>query len=581
MDTKEIVRLLPELVSRWEQDFGESDNLERALTFRDAAGIQWRLGFSGAWQRPGEAGEEDWIPADPPPELEPEHPTPWNDLLRAAAARPTAGQVRLLHRLLTSWRGSGVCDRSNLLLANWGLLRRSQTALAPRNDGLGNSPGKQAGSPAGGKKWTAARRLLCLDVALILGLLLLLAFSLGLRLANAPAGVALQSPTASATTTAATTATATATTSLAPTATRPPHTATARLSASAAAQPAPTTTRPPTGPPPASPTPSPSSTPPATPTPSPAPTRTPTPTASPTPTATPSPTALPTDTPTATPTFTVTPTRPPATPAGPAATEPSGRIVFPLYDPASQPGVDGSRSRFTYRSWQADERGLFVRPITPGPDLALGGDIWRVTSSFEAARLALPWAGQEVVYSSSQVEDRQWRLYDANGLLLRADGADLLGQAPAWLPDGRLVFSHCQGSACGLYLMRLPSAALQQVTDSPDDTVPAVSPDGRWIAFASGRSGNLDLYLVPPEGGTPLQLTRHAAQDSLPAWSPDGKWIAFVSNREGGWAVWAITVDGTQERQLFSLENPPGGCPARAVSHECGGWQQERLVWLP
>ena len=63
------------------------------------------------------------------------------------------------------------------------------------------------------------------------------------------------------------------------------------------------------------------------------------------------------------------------------------------------------------------------------------------------------------------------------------------------------------------------------------DVFPRFSPDGRWIAFSSDRSGNLDVYLVSSSGGTPKQLTSHSADDTVLAWAPDSKSILFASNR--------------------------------------------------
>src|SRR5712692_10877183 len=42
------------------------------------------------------------------------------------------------------------------------------------------------------------------------------------------------------------------------------------------------------------------------------------------------------------------------------------------------------------------------------------------------------------------------------------------------------------------------------------DAYPRISPDGKWIAFSSDRSGNMDVYIVPFEGGVPKQLTFHS-----------------------------------------------------------------------
>src|SRR5215208_8779 len=63
------------------------------------------------------------------------------------------------------------------------------------------------------------------------------------------------------------------------------------------------------------------------------------------------------------------------------------------------------------------------------------------------------------------------------------------------------------------------------------DVYPRFSPDGRWIAFSSDRNGNLDVFIVPSEGGTAKQLTVHSSDDTVLGWSPDGKSVLFSSQR--------------------------------------------------
>ena len=80
-----------------------------------------------------------------------------------------------------------------------------------------------------------------------------------------------------------------------------------------------------------------------------------------------------------------------------------------------------------------------------------------------------------------------------------------------------------------------PEYTLRRLTfDAGKTSWPAISPDGKLVAYVSERSrrGNRDLWLQQIGGGPPIRLTDHRAMDSFPAFSPDGSQIAFHSRRE-------------------------------------------------
>jgi dipeptidyl aminopeptidase/acylaminoacyl peptidase len=66
---------------------------------------------------------------------------------------------------------------------------------------------------------------------------------------------------------------------------------------------------------------------------------------------------------------------------------------------------------------------------------------------------------------------------------------------------------------------------------------PALSPDGRFAVYSvttygeEHDKGDADLFVVPTDGGKPKRLTSMKGNESEPAWSPDGQWIAFVAKR--------------------------------------------------
>lgn len=82
------------------------------------------------------------------------------------------------------------------------------------------------------------------------------------------------------------------------------------------------------------------------------------------------------------------------------------------------------------------------------------------------------------------------------------------------------------------------------------DIHPRFSPDGKWIAFSSDRNGNLDVYIIPSEGGQAKQLTYHSADDNVLTWTPDSRSVLFQSSRGDDFMgkLYVISIDGGMER---------------------------------
>jgi Tol biopolymer transport system component/tRNA A-37 threonylcarbamoyl transferase component Bud32 len=117
-------------------------------------------------------------------------------------------------------------------------------------------------------------------------------------------------------------------------------------------------------------------------------------------------------------------------------------------------------------------------------------------------------------------------------------------------------------------------AVLHKVTaDSGLSGYPAISRDGKLIAFASDRAkeDNLDIWVQQIGGRDPIRLTRDPADESDPAFSPDGTMIAFRSEKDGGGVYVVPSFGGTAELLAPRGRNPRFSPDGRWVAYSVGG----------
>jgi len=218
-------------------------------------------------------------------------------------------------------------------------------------------------------------------------------------------------------------------------------------------------------------------------------------------------------------------------------------------------------------SWSPDGCIAFSRGDTLYTIAAAGGDPSLLAAAQGGFFGKTAWSpdGTRLAFAHAPAPSGPSEIYVANAdgtgmtQLTSCSGCD----APAWSPNGqRIVFHGAEPgaaftnlfvmSADGSGLVRLNTAATAQVPGG--DAEPVVSPDGIKVAFSSGRSGIVGVYVMNVDG---TGLTALAAQENSdnPAWSADGAQLLYHSTRGGqhGGAVWAMDADGKNQRQISSL----------------------------
>jgi Tol biopolymer transport system component len=200
-----------------------------------------------------------------------------------------------------------------------------------------------------------------------------------------------------------------------------------------------------------------------------------------------------------------------------------------------------------------------------------GTDVWvldiaqhawsRLTTDRTSGRPVWTPDGRRIVYSSNA--DLWWTAADGSERpesLLVAIGGRFAGSVT---PDGRaVVFQSLSGEATGIRTLVFDSAPAAR-TILPmtfNESAPALSPDGQWLAYQSDEAGHMEVY-VRPYPGPGARVTVSVRGGTEPAWSRDGRELYY--RRADTMMVATVALRPsfavTGRRALFTGAYLPGG----------------------
>jgi TolB protein len=125
------------------------------------------------------------------------------------------------------------------------------------------------------------------------------------------------------------------------------------------------------------------------------------------------------------------------------------------------------------------------------------------------------------------------------------------------------------GGNLDIYVMNPDGSGETRLTNDPgSDRFPVWSPDGSRLAFQSNRSGRDLIYSMDVDGSNLTKITQNQSNnDKQPSWSPDGSRITFISDRLGdGNQIYTMNPDGSGVTRLTDVPNKdasPGGVGVR------------------
>ena len=165
-------------------------------------------------------------------------------------------------------------------------------------------------------------------------------------------------------------------------------------------------------------------------------------------------------------------------------------------------------------------------------------------------------------------------LMDARGMHLRRLTKNYLTDVfPAVSRDGKhIAFTRDIRGYGQVFVLDLRDGAVHMLTHAHANSgLPAWSPDGNLIAFATDRKSPREgdeIWVMNADGSAqqPVTRTLPSTNDGWPSWAPDGKRIAFARETAADSAIYAVNLDGSNlerlTRQKQSLDTQPAWSPS-------------------
>lgn len=216
-------------------------------------------------------------------------------------------------------------------------------------------------------------------------------------------------------------------------------------------------------------------------------------------------------------------------------------------------------------AWRKDGSGLVAVAWNKNSPLA-SNQLWffpfpkgeprRITNDlnvYEGVSLS-PDSRQLVTVQSTKVANL-WLVPESNAKRAVQIGGQIIDNHAhrlglTWSPNGKVIYGSYASGNADLWQMDADGNQQRQLTtDARIDLAPAISADGRQIAFVSNRAGVFNIWRMDEEGLNATRLTNGQA-DHFPNFTPDGKSLFYTGSIHEKPTVWKVPIEGGEPIQF-------------------------------
>jgi Tol biopolymer transport system component len=250
----------------------------------------------------------------------------------------------------------------------------------------------------------------------------------------------------------------------------------------------------------------------------------------------------------------------------------AGVVAYPAFSP------DGNRLAYSQRGVAKDDAfHLFIRRVPSGAA--------QQATQGTSNDISPAWSPDGASIAFLRVENNRTEciIIPANGgqehKVAEFPSGDTAQMQPrlAWSHDGKSLAASLAAPPGGdnqpaaICLIDIANGAIHRITNPPDGTEgdwsPAISPDGKTLAFArSGSGAGADIYVCDLAGGNLRRVTFEDRAIHGLAFTPNGE-VIYATQLGNGTKLWRIAINGGSPRDLF-LPGRDASYPAVSATHD-------------